>query len=70
MADKENSDWVDGYVATIENNDGSRFCNGSFFLKSEPHVSEQQARDWADAFDDTKIGDIERRYCHKSRIVN
>ena len=42
---------VKGYIACIENKDGSRFANGNPRLYSEPHPTKKEAEDWAWAHD-------------------
>jgi hypothetical protein len=60
-----------GHTATIRNVDGSRFCNGRLVLVSEPHVSDERARDWAWAFEPaTELVSVTSMLHHKSRIVN
>ena len=50
--------YANGWVACIEYKDGSRFPNGSLFLYSEPHPTEQQARDWVWAHDSITKGGV------------
>lgn len=50
--------YAKGWVACIENNDGSRFANGSLFLYSEPHPTKQQARDWVWAHNSITTGGV------------
>lgn len=59
--------FVDGYVACIENNDKSRFCNGSLYLYSEPHPTEEQANDWVWAHNSLTEGGVNciRIECNK-----
>jgi hypothetical protein len=50
--------YVKGWVACIENKDKSRFPNGSLYLYSEPHPTEQQAHDWVWAHDSITKGGV------------
>ena len=51
--------YVDGYVACVENNDGSRFVNGSFHLYSEPFPTKQEALDWTWAHNSIAEGQVD-----------
>ena len=64
--------YVKGWVACIENKDGSRFPNGSFYLYSEPHPTEKQAQDWAWAHDSISGCNLIRIECNdvpEARLV-
>lgn len=66
--------YANGWVACIQNNDGSRFPNGSLFLYSEPHPTERQARDWVWAHnsitkDGVKLVRLEKNQVPVERLV-
>lgn len=58
-----------GWVAWICRKDGKRYPLGTLLMHSEPHQSEQQARDWAWAFDDSVLYRIEKKLFPKEMIV-
>ena len=62
-------EFADGWVACLKKKDDTRYPDGSFFLYSEPHQSEQQAKDWAWAFEDSEIVRIEKNRVPAIRIV-
>lgn len=58
-----------GWVACIRCRNG-RFSNGREYLYSEPHPTEQQARDWAYAFkDEADLIRVERNEVPIGRLV-
>jgi hypothetical protein len=66
--------YVDGYVACIKNNDGSRFINGKLQFFSEPFPSEQEALDWAWAHNSIAEGQVdclrvERKQVPENQLV-
>jgi hypothetical protein len=57
------------WVAWLRRKDGKRYPLGTLLLRSEPHQSEQQARDWAWAIDDSVLIRIEKKLFPKEMIV-